>query len=124
VSYQVRELAEIVRETVPGCTVEYTKLAGHAPLSYRVDFGKLSRTIPAFKPEWNASFGAKELYAALQEAQLTPADLQGRRFVRRAQIKHLLDSGRLAGTLRWSRAGTGAYASTAQTADERSCERA
>ncbi|MGH7349472.1 MAG: NAD-dependent epimerase/dehydratase family protein, partial [Candidatus Rokuibacteriota bacterium] len=37
-NYQVRELAEIVRDTVPGCAVEYADGAGPDPRSYRVNF--------------------------------------------------------------------------------------
>jgi nucleoside-diphosphate-sugar epimerase len=102
-NYQVRELAEIVRATVPGCTVEYAADAGPDPRSYRVDFSKLTRTFPDLRPQWNAAFGAKDLYAALQEAQVTLAEFQGRKYIRLAQIKHLLDLGRLDSTLRWAR---------------------
>ena len=102
-NYQVKELAEIVRGTVAGCMVEYADGAGPDPRSYRVDFGKLARTLPAFKPQWNASFGAKDLYVALQEAQVTLADFQGRKYIRLAQIKFLLGIGRLDDTLRWVR---------------------
>jgi len=102
-NYQVRELAEIVRATVPGCTVEYAADAGPDPRSYRVDFSKLTRTFPDLRPQWNAAFGAKDLYAALQEAQVTLAEFQGRKYIRLAQIKHLLDLGRLDNTLRRTR---------------------
>ena len=67
----------------------------------RVDFGKLNRVFPDFKPEWNASFGAKELYSAFQEVGLTLEQFQGRKYIRLTQFKHLLDSGRIDGTLRW-----------------------
>lgn len=103
-NYQVREIAEIVRATVAGCTVEYAEGAGPDPRSYRVDFSKLMRTFPDFRPQWNASFGAKDLYDALQDAEVTLADFQGRRFIRLAQIRHLLDQGRLDRDLRWVRA--------------------
>ena len=103
-NYQVREIAEIVRATVAGCTVEYAEGAGPDPRSYRVDFSKLMRTFPDFRPQWNASFGAKDLYDALQDAEVTLADFQGRRFIRLTQIRHLLDQGRLDRDLRWVRA--------------------
>jgi nucleoside-diphosphate-sugar epimerase len=103
-NYQVRELAEIVRSTVPGCSVEYAKEAGADPRSYRVDFSRLTRTFPELNPLWNASAGAKDLYAALQEAAVTLSDFQGRRYIRLAQIKHLMGLGLLDPTLRWVRA--------------------
>jgi nucleoside-diphosphate-sugar epimerase len=102
-NYQVKELAEIVRSTVPGCTVEYAKGGGPDPRSYRVDFSKLGRVLAQFKPHWNASFGAKEIHAALQDVALTLEDFQGRKYVRLNQFKHLLGSGHLDGTLRWLR---------------------
>jgi len=101
-NYQVRELAEIVRSTVPGCTIFYAEGASPDPRSYRVDFSKLARSFPHFKPEWNASFGAKDLYAALQEAGITLADFEGRKFIRLTQIKHLLERGDLDGALTWT----------------------
>jgi nucleoside-diphosphate-sugar epimerase len=106
-NYQVSELAEIVRGTVAGCTVEYAEGGGPDPRSYRVDFAKLGRVLPEFRPQWNASFGAKELYSALQDANLTLEDFQGRRYIRLTQFKHLLESGRLDGTLRWREATNG-----------------
>jgi nucleoside-diphosphate-sugar epimerase len=103
-NYQVRGLAEIVRSTVPGCSVEYAKEAGADPRSYRVDFSRLARTFPELSPLWNASAGAKDLYAALQDAEVTLADFQGRRYIRLAQIKHLMGLGLLDATLRWVQA--------------------
>ena len=44
---------------------------------------------------------AKELYSALQEVNLTLEEFQGRKYIRLTQFKHLLDNGRLDGTLRW-----------------------
>ena len=102
-NYQVSELAEIVRGTVPGCTVEYAESGGPDPRSYRVSFQKLSRTFPEFKPHWNASFGAKELYSVLQECGISLQDFQGRRYIRLTQLKHLIEAGDLDGTLRWRR---------------------
>lgn len=101
-NYQVLELAEIVRATVPGCKVEFGPGAGPDPRSYRVDFAKLGRALPEFRPQWNASFGAKDLYGALQQVALSFDDFQGRKYIRLTQFKHLLDNGRLDPTLRWA----------------------
>jgi nucleoside-diphosphate-sugar epimerase len=101
-NYQVLELAEIVRATVPGCKVEFAPGAGPDPRSYRVDFAKLGRALPEFRPQWNASFGAKDLYSALQQLALSYEDFQGRKYIRLTQFKHLLDNGRLDPTLRWT----------------------
>jgi nucleoside-diphosphate-sugar epimerase len=102
-TYQVRDLAEIVRETVPNCTVEYAGAGGPDPRNYRVDFGKLSRLLPQFRTRWNARLGAEQLYAAYRREGLSAEDFNGRRHVRLAQLKHLLATNRLDSTLRWSR---------------------
>jgi len=100
-NYRLSELAELVRTAVPGCTIEYAADPQPDPQSCRLDFGKLTRTFPGFKPHWNALFGAKDLYAALQEAGVTREDLQGRKYSRVGQLKHLLTSALVDEQLRW-----------------------
>jgi len=100
-NYQVRDLARIVQETVPGCEVEYAGQGGPDARDYRVDFSKLTQMLPGFTPKWNARLGAAELYAAYEKAKLRVEDFQGRKFVRLFQLKHLLEDGQLDQTLRW-----------------------
>ncbi len=101
-NYQVRELGDIVRATIPGCEVDYAGQGGPDPRNYRVDFGKLARMLPEFKPEWNARRGAQELAQAYQKYGMTLEDFQGRRFVRLKQLKYLIDHQRLDDSLRWA----------------------
>lgn len=100
-NYQVRDLADIVEETVPRCTVEYAEDGGPDPRSYRVDFSKLTRALPDFKLKWNARLGALELFQAIHQAGLTAEDFQSRRFTRLVQFKYLLSAELLDDTLRW-----------------------
>jgi len=100
-NYQVRQLGDIVKETVPGSVIEYAGQGGPDPRNYRVDFGKLARAFPELKLQWNARRGAQELYAAYKVASLTKDELTGRRFIRLNQLKHLLATGQLDETLRW-----------------------
>lgn len=100
-NYRIRDLAEIVKETVPGCRIEYAEDAGPDKRTYRVDFSKIARILPEFKPQWNARRGAQELYTVFQKIGLTLEEFEGPRYMRVAQIKHLLSTGRLDETLRW-----------------------
>ena len=100
-NYQIRDLADIVRETVPGCTVDYAVGGGPDPRNYRVSFDKLARAFPDLNFEWNARKGTAELYDAVRAAGLTVDDFQGRKFIRLKQLTHLLDANLLDGTLRW-----------------------
>jgi nucleoside-diphosphate-sugar epimerase len=103
-NYQVRDLAEIVREIVPGCKVEYASGGGPDPRSYRVDFSKIKNQLPGFAPQWNVRRGAQELYDACREANLKLEDFDGPRFKRITHIRKLLAAGQLDSHLRWTSA--------------------
>ena len=100
-NYRVRELAEVVQQVVPDCRIEIAPGAGPDKRNYRVDFSKIERNLPGFKPFWNAWRGAEELYSAYRKANLKQADFDGPRFKRIDHIKGLLSSGRLGEDLRW-----------------------
>lgn len=100
-NYQVRQLAEIVGETVPGAVVEFAAEAGPDKRNYRVDFSKVERQLPNFQPQWNARRGAQELYDAYRQVELTVDDFEGTRFKRISQLKELLAAGRIDSTLRF-----------------------
>jgi nucleoside-diphosphate-sugar epimerase len=100
-NYQIRDLAEIVNETVPGCSVDYAKDGSPDTRCYRVDFSKITRVLPEFKPQWTARKGAKELYDAVQRVGLQLEDFEGPRYKRISHIQQLLSSGRLDANLRW-----------------------
>jgi nucleoside-diphosphate-sugar epimerase len=100
-NYQIRDLAQIVNETVPNCTVEYAKDGSPDTRCYRVDFSKINRVLPDFKPQWTARMGAKEIYDAVRGAGLQLEDFEGPRYKRISHIQELLKSGRLDLNLRW-----------------------
>jgi nucleoside-diphosphate-sugar epimerase len=101
-NYRIRELAEIVAETVPGCAITYAEGAGPDKRCYRVDCGKIARLLPAFQPQWDARKGAREIHAAYLRAGLTAEDFQGPRYVRLGRIRQLQEEGRLDAALRWT----------------------
>lgn len=100
-NYRIRDLAEIVKETVPGCTIEFAADAGPDKRCYRADFSRINKALPAFQPQWDARRGARELYNAYTKVGLRVEDFEGERYKRIDQIQRLLSSGRLDSTLRW-----------------------
>ena len=96
------EFVDIVRETVPGCSVTYGE-GGHDDRSYRVDFSKITNTVKDYQPSWTARKGAQQLYDAFKESGLTTDDFQGKRYVRLNQLSYLMASGRLDADLKWNR---------------------
>ena len=101
-NYQVRAVAETVRDTVPNCELEFAGQAHHDPRNYRVDFNKLETALPRFYPKWNVRSGAWQLYLAFRGARLTLEDFQSRKYTRLKQLQHLLEGGQLDETLRWT----------------------
>jgi nucleoside-diphosphate-sugar epimerase len=102
-NYRIRELAEIVAETVPGSQIEYSQGAEPDKRNYRVLCNKIARTLPDFKPRWTARQGAKELYEAYKKIGVRQDDFEGPRYRRIDHIKQLLSAGRLDETLRWKK---------------------
>ena len=101
-NYRVRDLAEIVGQTVPGCTVEYAGTANPDQRSYRVDFSKVADLVPEFEPQWTAREGAREVYDGVRRAGVTLESFQSRRYVRLEQLKYLISQCKLDDGLRWT----------------------
>ena len=89
-NYRIRDLAEIVTQVVPGCSLAFADDAGPDKRSYRVNFEKIKRKLPAFKPRWDARMGAEQLYKAFQSSGVTLNEFEGPRYQRIGHIKKLL----------------------------------
>ena len=100
-NYRVRELAQIVAETVPGCRIEYAPGGGPDMRCYRINCDRIYRVLPGFRPQWTARLGAQELYDAYRAAGLRFEDLERGRYTRISHIRRLLKAGRLDPSLRW-----------------------
>jgi nucleoside-diphosphate-sugar epimerase len=100
-NYRVRDIAEIVRNTVPGSSITYAEGADADRRSYRVDCSKIATQLPNFRPQWNAAAGARELHTNYAEFGLAPEDFEGARYQRLAYLKSLLGAGFLDTSLRW-----------------------
>src|SRR4029077_175781 len=99
-NYRIREIADIVAETVPGCRIEYAADGGPDKRCYRVTCNKIERVL-GFKAQWTAPKGAQELYDSYCRAGLT--DQQRSSYLRIATIQGLLKKGTLDASLHWVR---------------------
>ena len=100
-NYRIREIAQIVKETVPGCEIAFADDAGPDKRNYRADFSKIGRLLPAFQPKWDARKGARQLYETYKTLELKLEDFEGPRFRRIDQLKQLMGMGNLGPDLRW-----------------------
>ncbi|MGH8653277.1 MAG: NAD-dependent epimerase/dehydratase family protein [Gammaproteobacteria bacterium] len=101
-NYQIRELAAIVEDVVPGCRIEYAPDAGPDKRCYRVDCSKIAKYLPDFKPQWTARRGVEELYEAYCRARVKLQEFDGPRYQRIAHVKQLIEEGVLTEDLRWT----------------------
>lgn len=99
-NYQIRDIAAMVAEVVPDARVEVAPDGGPDKRSYRVNFEKIARTLPEFKPQWDARRGAKQVYGAFRSSNLTLEEFEGSRYQRIAHIKMLIADGLLNKQLR------------------------
>jgi len=101
-NHQIKQLGQIVAETVPGCKLSIVPQAGADQRTYQADFGKFKRTFEDFRFLWTVREGAVELRTAFERCGLTHAQFTDKRFTRLSWLRHLLDHGTLVGSLRWN----------------------
>ena len=99
-NYRIRDVAEIAKQTVPNSKIQYVEGAEPDKRSYRVEFDKIARLLPDFKPQWTVAQGAKELYAAYKKVGLLVEEFEGPRYRRITHLENSLRSGRLDSTMR------------------------
>ena len=97
---QIRDVAEMVRDAVPGSTLSFADGAGPDLRNYRVDFAKLTDTFPELALRWSVGAGIEELLGAYTEYGMSLDDFNSARYVRLRRIKELLADGRLDDMLR------------------------
>ena len=100
-NYRIREIAEIVKETVPGSRIEFAASAGPDKRTYRVDCSKVARLLPKFRPQWTARRGARDLYNRYTEYGLLLEDFEGARYQRLGYLQSLMARGAIDVGLRW-----------------------
>lgn len=99
-NYQIREIAEIVRDVVPGSTVGFADGAAPDKRNYRVDCNYIARKLRSFKPQWTCRRGVEQLYDAYASTGLSLQEFEGEKFMRIAHIKKLIRDGELDENLR------------------------
>ncbi len=101
-NYQIKDLAEAVKEVVPGCEVEYTGEHGSDSRTYKVNFDKVNTVLKDyFQPKWQVSEGVKQLYEAFKSYGLTLDEFTGNKYIRINQLKKLVKEKKLDDNLFW-----------------------
>ncbi len=100
-NFQVREIAQIVKDTLRDEEIEIVFVPGEGGRTYRVDCSKIKTVFPDFHPQWSLKRGIAELHNAYREKELDQDSLEDGKYFRIGCIKKLLEDGRLDENLRW-----------------------
>ncbi len=99
-NYRVREIAEIVGSTFPGCETTFGDSSGDNR-SYRVNFDKINSELPGFSCDWNAEKGAQQLLQVFSQIDMSKEVFQARPFTRLKQLKYLLSTQQIDDAFFW-----------------------
>jgi nucleoside-diphosphate-sugar epimerase len=102
-NYRVRDIANIVGETVPNSTITFADGASPDKRNYRVRCDTYAAAFPDFAARWTARRGAAELHDSFKRIGVTLEEFEGPRFKRISHIKQLLDQGLLGADFRFKR---------------------
>lgn len=100
-NYQMRDLAQFVKEIVPDCEVAYEEGGGPDERCYRANFDKIHQVFPTFKTQWTARMGVQECYDSYVKHGLGKDEYEGIKYKRIAHIKNLIEEHKLDSNLRW-----------------------
>jgi nucleoside-diphosphate-sugar epimerase len=100
-NFRVREIAEIVGQTFPGCKTTFGDSGGDNR-SYRVSFDKIKNQLPGFSCEYSAERGASELYEIFKKIDMDAETFTANPYTRLKQLKFLLQTNQLSKDLYWN----------------------
>ena len=99
-NYQIREVAEIIAETFPGCELIMGSSDGDNR-SYRVRFDRIREVLPEFRCRHTLADGARQLRELFERIDMDLSLFEARPFTRLKQLKHLIDTGQVDDDLFW-----------------------
>jgi nucleoside-diphosphate-sugar epimerase len=100
-NYRIREVAEIVAETVSGCKVSLGPSGGDNR-SYRVNFDKIENKLPGFECAWTLRDGADELKSVFEQIDFKMDTFEFRAFTRLKQLNYLTSTGQIDDRFFWN----------------------
>jgi nucleoside-diphosphate-sugar epimerase len=101
-NYQVRELAEVVADAVPGTEVSINREAPPDRRSYRVDFSLFQALAPAHQPQADLQGTVDGLRRGLQAIDFRDGDFRNSSFMRLRVLADLTSRGLLSEALEWT----------------------
>ena len=101
-NYQIRDVATIVAQAVPGTTCEFAPGVGADQRCYRVSCEAIVKVIPEFRPRWDLKQGVRDLVERFEAVGIPDGILSDDRFIRLKRLRYHLQQGDLTADLRRS----------------------
>ena len=99
-NYRIREIAEIVSDTFPGCELEVGPPGGDNR-SYRVNCDKIAKQLPGFECQWTPAKGAQQLLSVFEAIAMPESLFEFRAFTRLKQLTYLQETGQIDESFYW-----------------------
>jgi len=99
-NYRIREVAQIVSDTFPGCELTFGQSDGDNR-SYRVSFDKINAQLPGFACRRNLELGANQLLEIFKQIDMTDETFGFRAYTRLKQLKYLINEQRIDARFFW-----------------------
>ena len=100
-NYQVKELAEMVREVLPDVSVSINTDAPPDKRSYQVDFGRYKSLAPDHQPRISLRQSVEDLAHGLKAMNFSDPKFRESQFVRLRVLNRLQEQGRINDNLEW-----------------------
>jgi nucleoside-diphosphate-sugar epimerase len=99
-NYQIRDIAEQISSTFPGCSLEVGDSTGDNR-NYRANFDKIHEGLPGFECRYDVARGARQLLDVFSAVDMTAELFEFRGHTRIKQIKHLLATRQIDDSFYW-----------------------
>ena len=100
-NYQIKDLANIVAENIPGTKVSINSNAKSDERSYRVDFGLFKNLAPNHQPVISIEQSIQEIKLGLENMQFVDSNFHSSHYMRLKVLEGHIKSKRLDENLKW-----------------------
>ncbi|MFN4123403.1 MAG: NAD-dependent epimerase/dehydratase family protein [Flavobacteriales bacterium] len=90
-NYQVRDIAAMIKEVMPDCSIVFTGEVGSDSRDYRVKFDLLNQLVPSFSCDYTLQSGIDELHEAYLKKNFGKDDFTGDKYVRMRILRNRLN---------------------------------
>lgn len=104
-NYRITQVAQVVKEAVPGSEITFAGGAAADKRDYRVSCDRIAAEIPEFRPRWTLADGVRQLLDAYRQHGLTLDAVEAGDYQRLRRIESLKQAWQIDARLRWIGSG-------------------